>query len=218
MNDIVIYGNGSAAKTTYNRLEQDSPYKIKAFTVEREFIKEQDFLGLPVIPFDQVHHRFEPEKFGMFIAVGYAKVNALRARIYRKAKDKGYSFINYISSKAVIWPCLSIGENCIIGANTVIQPSVKIGHNVIIGDNCFIGHDSVIGDHCFIAACAAIAGRVNIEELCFVGLNASVKDGIRLGRKCVIGLGVSIISDVKEDEVYISRNALKAPLRSDQLW
>ena len=135
MNNIVVYGNGSAAKTTYYRLEQDSPYKVKAFTVERDCINDQEFLGLPVIPFDQVEQKFGPEKFGMFIGVGYAKVNKLRARIYHQAKDKGYSLINYISSKAVIWPCLSIGENCIIGANTVIQPSVKIGNNVLIGDN-----------------------------------------------------------------------------------
>ena len=58
----------------------------------------------------------------MFVAVGYAKVNQVRAAIYAKAKARGYSLITYVSSKLVQWGDTKIGDNCFIFENQTIQP------------------------------------------------------------------------------------------------
>jgi len=34
-----------------------------------------------------------------------------------------------------------IGDNVLIGANSVIQPGVKIGNNVVVGSNCVVNKD-----------------------------------------------------------------------------
>ena len=217
MEDVVIYGNGPVAKTAYYSLTYDSTYKVEAFTVDRQVIEERNLFGLPVVPFDEVVQHLSPDKYKMFVAVGYGKVNKLRADRYCQAMDKGYSFITYVSSRAVTLPDLHIGDNCFIGANTIIQQSVRIGNNVIVRDNSFIGHNTTIKDHCFIAACAAISGKVTIEERCFIGINASLRDDIRVGKECTIGAGVSMLHDAREGEVYMNKNAQKLPLTSEQL-
>jgi len=215
--DIVIYGNGSAAEIAYYSFTCDSTYNVAAFTVDSQVIKERNLLGLPVVPFEQVLQLFPPDKYQMFVAVGYRNVNKLRADRYYQALDKGYSFVTYISSRAVTLPDLHIGANCFIGANTTIQQSVKIGDNVVVRDNGFIGHNTTIKNHCFIAACAAISGKVTIDEHCLIGINASLRDNIRIGKECIIGAGVSMLRDAGEREVYMSKDAQKLPMTSEQL-
>lgn len=50
-----------------------------AFTADRDFIEQEEFLDLPVIPFDDVEKLYPPERFKMFVAVGYQKVNTVRS-------------------------------------------------------------------------------------------------------------------------------------------
>jgi len=217
MNNIVIYGNSSVASVAYYDLLDDSPYEVAAFTVDREVIGEPNLYGLPVIPFDEIKLRFPPKQFKMLIAVGYKSMNKLRSERYDQAKRKGYSFINYISSKAVICPDMCIGDNCMIGANTVIKTSVEIGNNVIVRDNSFIGHNTTIKDHCFIGGCVAISGNVKVEQYCFLGMNSTLKDSIKIAKECLIGAGVTMLNDTQEKEVYMNKPAQKLPIPSDKL-
>lgn len=215
--DIVIYGNGSVAKVVHQYLRHDSSYKVNAFTIEQKLIGEKEILGLPIIPFESIEDTYPPDKYRMFVAVGYTEQNKVRARIYEKAKSKGYEFINYISSRACVDESLKIGDNCIIAANTVIQPFVEIGKNVIIKENVFIAHDTIIQDHCFISGAAAISGKVKIGKYTFIGTNATLRNEISLGDYCIIGAGVTLLNNVNSYEVYINNNSQKLPLPSDKI-
>lgn len=217
MENVILYGNGPVAKIAYYNLTHDSSHTVMGFTADREVIAERESFGLPVVDFDEVEHRFPPAEHRMLVAVGYARTNRLRAERYQQAKEKGYSFVTYASSQAVIAPDLTVGENCFIGANTVIQPSVRIGNNVTIRDQAFIGHDTIIEDHCFLAASVTVASKVTIEAYSLLGVNATVRDGVRLGKACIIGAGVTMLQDAQAKEVYMSRNAQKLPLSSDQI-
>jgi len=48
---------------------------------------------------EDVEKRFPPTSHQMFIALGYSKVNALRAEKFRQAQAKGYHLVSYVSSK-----------------------------------------------------------------------------------------------------------------------
>lgn len=217
MESIIVYGNGAVARTAYYFLAADSPYRVEAFTVDREVIGEPQLLGVPVIAFDEVERHFAPRTYQMLVAVGFSDVNRLRAERYRQAKEKGYSFINCVSSRATVCPDLAIGENCILGANVVIQPQVRIGHNTFIRDNSFIGHDAVIGEHCYIGAGAVVLGRSSIGSYSLIGAHATIRDGVQVGAACIIGAGVALLQDARDKEVYMSKGAQKLPLTSDQL-
>jgi sugar O-acyltransferase (sialic acid O-acetyltransferase NeuD family) len=153
----------------------------------------------------------------MLIAVCYVKINRLRAERYAQAKEMGYQLISYINPKATTWPDLDMGDNCQIGANSVVFPTAKIGNNVFIGACCTIAHDSVIRDHCFLSDGVSVSGSVTVEEYCFLGTNSTVRNKITIARETVIGAGAIILEDTGERSVYIGGPAELLPISSNDL-
>ena len=212
MEKVIIFGIEEFAQVAHFYLTHDSPYEVAAFTVDRDYITEKELFGLPIVPFEEIEKSYPPDKFKMFVAIGYSNVNKPRAEKYYEAKSKGYELISYVNSKSVLWGDTEIGDNCFIFENQTIQPFVKIGNDVIIWSGNHIGHHSVIGDHCFITSHVVISGGVKIEPYCFLGVNATLRDAITIARECVIGMGAVIVKDTQEKGVYIG---VAAKLRSD---
>lgn len=214
---IILFGVGQVASLTYAYLTRDSEYEVVAFTVDRDHLMEPTLFGLPIVPFDEVERLYPVEEYGMLVSISFRRMNRLRAEKYQQAKAKGYKLINYVSSRALTWPDLVIGENCCIMGTTVIDPFARIGNNVHIGSGCHIGHHTAIHDHCFLAARVAVAGAVTIGPYSFLGMNATVRDGVTVAADCVIGAGAGILKDTQEQEVYIGNMGRRLPLRSNEL-
>ena len=217
MEKVVLFGNAEVASMTYFYLSHDSPYEVAAFTVDREYIKEDTRFGLPVVPFEDVESICPPGEYKMSVALGFSKVNRFRAERYSQAKAKGYELISYVSSKATTWPGLVIGDNCFIQENSAIMPFAKIGNNVIIAAGSIIGHHSVIKDHCFLASGVVVLGSVTIEPYCVLGANSTINDGVTIARECIIGAGATISKSTRERGVYIDQPAELLPKPSNVL-
>lgn len=217
MKKVVIFGTSSAAALTHFALTHDSSYEIEAFTVDRKYMKNQEFCGLPVIPFEEVETTYPPGEYRMMVAVFASRVNKTRAEKYTQAKEKGYELINYISSQAIVSPGLEIGDNCFIGEGVICRPSLKIGNDVIILPGAFLGHDSVIKEHCFIAARAVVLGAVTVEPYCTIGANATVLDAVTVATECIIGAGSVIHENTQEKGVYRANPPTLLPLSSDRM-
>jgi sugar O-acyltransferase (sialic acid O-acetyltransferase NeuD family) len=217
MAKVVLFGNGQMTSMIHFYFTHDSPFEVAAFTVDAEHIKEKTLLGLPVVPFEDLERAYPPGEFDMSIPISYRNVNQLRAEKYQLAKAKGYRLINYISSKAITWPGLVIGDNCTILEGCVVQPFAQIGSNVIMGCNSLVGHDCVIGDHCFLAPGAVTLGYVRVGQYCFLGANSTIRDGITVANECVIGAGVTISRNTEEKQVYIGAQTQPLAKRSDEL-
>lgn len=200
--NVVIFGTGSFAEVAYFYLTKDSKYKVVSFTVDEEYITEKKKFGLPVVSFEKIEDIYPPDKFKMFVAIAYRNLNKIRAKKYKEAKEKAYTLISYICSKAIIWDNIKIGDNCFIFEANVIQPFVKIGNDVIIWSGNHIGHHTTIGDHCFIASHAVISGHVKIKPYCFIGVNATIRDGVTIDKESIIGADALIIKDTQERGVY----------------
>ena len=141
----------------------------------------------------------------MFVAVGFSRVNKVRAEVYERCKSAGYELISYINSRASICGDLEIGDNCFVFEENVVQPFVRLGNNVILWSGNHVGHHAEIRDHVFIASHVVVSGRVTIGERCFVGVNATVRDGVTVAPDCVIGAGALIMKNTTEGEVYSVR-------------
>lgn len=202
---VVLFGTEKMAHLAHFYLTKDSPYEVVAFTVDEKYITEKSFINLPVVPFETVEKRYPPDEHRMFVALGYKKLNTLRADKYSEAKEKGYRFISYLSSKATHWEDTEIGENSFILENQVIQPYVKVGNNVVIWSGNHFGHDVVIENHCWIASHVVVCGGVRIEPHCFIGVNATIRDNVNISRECIIGAGALILKDTKPKEVYVAK-------------
>lgn len=217
MKPVVVFGNGRLARLAYFYLTHDSEREVAAFSVDRDHMTDDTLFGLPVVPADEVLVRFPPDRFDMFVAVGYARVNKFREGKYLQAKEMGYELISCISSKATVWPGTEMGDNCFIMENNVIQPFATIGNNVIMWGSSTVGHQSVIKDHCFVAAHVVISGAVTIEPNCFIGVNATIRDDITIARECVIGAGAVIMKSTREREILVAPRAQLLGFPSNRL-
>lgn len=217
MKDVVIFGAGQIAEVVHFYLTHDSEYRVSVFTVDAAYLKDTTFLGLPVVPFEEIQAQYPPSRYGLFVAVSYKDVNRFRAEKVASAEAKGYKLISYVSSKASVWPGLKIGTNTFIMEDNTVQPFARIGNDVIIWSGNHIGHHSIICDHCFIASHAVISGSVTVGEYSFIGVNATIRDNISIGKSCVIGAGALILHDTKDFEVYIGQKTEPSKVPSNRL-
>ena len=210
---LIIFGKGDFAQLAYLKFLETSSYEVVTFTVNKEYLGDPQFCGLPIVDFDYLSDVYPPQDCCLFLAIGYG--NAKKADIFELAKKrrdrwfeaklKGYQTISYISPKANV--CLKtteIGENCFIFDDVTIEPFSKIGNNVTIWSGSSIAHHSTIGDHCFLAPRVAIAGRVTVGESCFFGVNSTVRDSIKIADNSIIGAGAVILHDTQPNRIYKS--------------
>jgi sugar O-acyltransferase (sialic acid O-acetyltransferase NeuD family) len=214
---LVIFGSGDIAQLAHYYFSTDSNYEVVSFTVDRNYIKESEFCGLPVVAFEEVVKIYPPESYDFFIALSYSKLNAVRKEKFLAAKEMGYKLVSFISSRASVLNDGRIGENCFIFEDNTIQPFVTIGNNVTLWSGNHIGHHSVIHDHTFIASHVVVSGRVEIGEQCFVGVNATLRDHINIGDRCVVGAGALLLTDAAPEGVYIGTATERSKVPSTRL-
>lgn len=214
---LVIFGSGDIAQLAYFYFSKDSNYEVVAFTVDAAYLTDTIFCGLPVIPFEKVTKQYAPERYDLFVALSYSKLNVVRKEKYQAAKDMNYRLASFISSSATILNDGCIGENCFILEDNTIQPFVTIGNNVTLWSGNHIGHHSTINDHCFISSHVVISGGVEIGEQCFIGVNATLRDHLKVGEKCVIGAGALLLSDAEAEGVYVGTATERAKISSTKL-
>jgi sugar O-acyltransferase (sialic acid O-acetyltransferase NeuD family) len=199
---LIIFGTGDIAQLAHYYFSLDNKFEVVAFTVDREYISDNSFCNLPVVPFDEIEKQFSPGEHNMFVALSYSKLNRTRAEKFNAAKSKGYKLVSYVSPKATLYDNVRIGDNCFIFEDNTIQPFVTIGNNVTLWSGNHIGHHSTIRDHCFIASHAVISGGVTIDPYCFIGVNATIRDHVHIAEDCIIGAGALITQDTIANSVY----------------
>lgn len=213
MKKIIVFGLKDLAELTHYYLNHDSSYEITAFTVHRKFIEAEEYLGLPVTPFEDIEKNFPPDEFGLFAPMFISRMNTLREAVYLEGKKKGYKFISYISSKATVLS-KDIGDNCFILEDNTIQPFVKIGNNVVLWSGNHIGHHGVIEDHVFITSHAVVSGHCRIGRNSFLGVNATIRNNITLAEGTYVSMSTSITKNTDPWSVYVGNPARKLNVSS----
>ena len=214
---LVIFGVSELAQLAYYYYTNDSSRQVVAFTVDRDYLQEKQCMGLPVVDFETIDKHYTPEDYDMFVAIGYARLNQVRAERCVQAKARGYRLATYVSSHCVTWPDLTIGENCLVMEGNIIQPFVRIGDNVIIWSGSLLSHHVEIGDNSFIAAHAVISGHVRVGANSFVGVNATLRDKIILGEDTIVGAGVLALNNTAENTAYLATPSPESGIPSHRL-
>jgi len=211
---IVIVGCGETAQIAYEYFTYDSSYEVVAFSVEKSYLKAERLFGLPIVPFEELENIYSPVQYKIFVAISYTQLNRIRTRLYREAKQKGFTAVSYVSSKAFVWHNVEIGENSFIFENNVLQYHVKIGNNVILWSGNHIGHRTEIEDNCYVSSHVVISGYCKIGKNCFLGVNSCLNDKISVAEDCIIGSGAVVCRDTERGKVYIGNPAKLLPKTS----
>jgi len=217
MAKLVIFGAGDIARLAHHYFTHDSPHDIAAFVVDRAFRAGDTFQGLPLLDAEEAPNRFPPSDYDMFVAMSYAKMNAVRAEKYASMKAAGYRLVSYVSSRCSYLSQTPPGDNCFILEDNTIQPFVTIGNNVTLWSGNHIGHDATIEDHCFITSHVVVSGYVRIGTRSFIGVNATLRNSITIAPRTLIGAGAIIMKDTKPNEVYMPERAKLFAKSSDEI-
>ncbi|KZS41291.1 hypothetical protein AWE51_23080 [Aquimarina aggregata] len=204
---LVIFGLGEFGELAHFYFTNDSKYEVVAFCVDKAFKNTEEFLGLPVVEFENVEIIYPPSEYDFFVAIGYSKLNKNRIEKYTISKRKGYYLANYVSSKNSVWNDFKVGENTFIMENNTIMPFTKVGNNVLIWVGNIIAHHMVIEDHVTITSHCAIGGNVIIKSKAFIGLNATIRDGVIVGEQTIVAASSNLVKNADSGEVYMGNPA-----------
>lgn len=215
MKNLVIFGIGKIADVVYYHLKNSGNFNIVAFTVDKEYITSKEKFSVPIVEFEKIEKLYPPDKFYIFISVGYQNMNTLRENKYNKAKELGYKMISYISPNSDNISDITIGDNSLVLGNCSIEPYSKIGNNTFIWSNSVIGHHSKIENNCFISGGVNIGGSSIIQDNCFIGLNATIGHEITVKKESFIGATAVVLKDTESKSVFINPSTPKFRLDSE---
>lgn len=216
MDKIIIFGTGKIADVLFYFLKNESEFEPIAFTADKEFIKEEKFNDLPIVPFQEIEKHYSPGEYKMFVAIGYHDLNALRAKKVDEVKKKGYKLASYIHPQSGVSKDLTTGENCFIMNNVLIHPRVELGDNNFIWSGTIIGHHSNIGNNNWFTSGANIAGNVTIGDNNFFAINATVGHSVKIGKLCFLGSNALVTKNLKDESVVIEQSTKLFRLNSKQ--
>lgn len=207
-NKVIIFGLNDFAELSHYYFSTDSDYEVVGFTVDRNYLTVESYRNLPVIPFEEITSIFPPSDYLIFIPMSGIKMNTVRKNKYLHAKELGYSFASYVSSKATIFNS-SIGENCFILENNTIQPFVTIGNNVVLWSGNHIGHHSTICDHVFFTSHVVLSGHCVVKERSWIGVNATIRDNVIIEEGSLVAMGSTLTKSTEENCFYMGSPAKK---------
>ncbi|TAL65607.1 MAG: acetyltransferase [Bacteroidetes bacterium] len=216
MKDLLIFGNGKIAEVVFYYAKHECNFNIVAFTVDNEYITNNTFHDLPVIPFSEIVNKYDPDKYSMFIAIGYQDLNRLRETKYLAAKKLGYKMVSIVSPQSKLPTTIKYGENCFIMPPTIIHPEVIIGNNTFVWSGAMIGHHTTIGDNCWLTSCTNISGVVKVGNNCFFAVNSTIGHGLTIGERCFFGANSLVTKNIGNNKVLIEESTKIFRLESDQ--
>ena len=135
---VIIYGAGAQTRQFLSEVDRWGGPEFAALTVDREYLLDDRLFGLPVVAYDELGLLYPPEQFDMLV-IGTPGRPKLREKMYLKAKEDGYSLINYIS------PDVYIGEKTVMGDNNIICSGTEIGYGGQLGSGNLIRQHVYIG-------------------------------------------------------------------------
>jgi sugar O-acyltransferase (sialic acid O-acetyltransferase NeuD family) len=204
MKKLIIVGMSAFAEIAKEYFDEEGIYEVIAFSVEKEFIKDQVFNGIPVIPFEELDKKFSAIDHYVFVAITYLNMNRTRARLVSAAKRKGFKLASYVSPDASISSSVQIGEHCFIFEKNIIQPFVRIEDNTILWSGNHVGHHSIIHRNCFISSHVVISGFCEIAENCFLGVNSTISNNVKVASDNWLGPNTLILKNTNVGDLFKS--------------
>jgi acetyltransferase-like isoleucine patch superfamily enzyme len=107
----------------------------------------------------------------------------------------------------VIRENVTIGENCVIGTQAILDGYARVGDNSMIQSQCYITQAVSIGNGVFIApGCILMDNkkiilgegleRISMEDYVRIGGGTKILPGVTIGEYALIGAGSVVTKDV----------------------
>lgn len=216
MKPIVLFGAGKIAEVILYFFTHHSDRQVVACSVDRNYLPDKEWQGLPVVPFDEITKSHPPDTHDIFVALGYQDMNAVRAEKCAHARRLGYTLASYVHPDSGLPTDCVHGDNCFIMNQVLIHPRVSLGNNVFVWSGAMIGHHSTIGSNCWITSCANISGEVTVGDNCFFAVNSTVGNRVSIGADCFVGANALVTKCADDGQVFLAESTKPFRLNSRQ--
>lgn len=197
MKKVIVFGNTTLSKMLFYDSASSSNFAIACFTVDKTYLQHTEFLGLPLIDFEQIEHLYSPKEYDMLAVLDGFRGVREREKLYLKAKNKGYTLRNYISPKADFSPEITMGENNIILSGSHVGIGGTMSNNNLIRQNVYLGHHFILGNNNVFAPSCNIGGNCEINNACYFGLGSTVLNNLKIADETLIGAGSVVIRNTE---------------------
>lgn len=215
---VVIFGISKIADIVYSSIQDDphSDMEIVAFCVDAEYYQTSEKEGLPVVKFEEVEKLYPPGETAFFVAIGYHKMNAIRAERCCAAVGKGYELVSFVDSRANVASTAEIGKNVLIMNGVDIGPFSNIGDNVCIYSGAAVSHHVIVKNNVWITSGTVVGGNSTVGNNCFLGINSTVGHNVSIGNNNFFGANAVVTKNTLDDSVYIVPDTPKYRLNTSQ--
>lgn len=194
-------GGGGHCKSVIDSIEQAGRYEVAGITDLPEK-KGISVLNYPIIGTeDDLAYWYAQGITNAFITLGSIGNSEIREKLYRKAKEIGFSFPVIIDKSAVVSKHAVLEEGSFIAKGVIVNADVTIGENAIINSGAIIEHDSQIGAFTHIAPGTTLSGGVTVGCHTHIGTNSSVIQGVQIGSQTLIGAGSVVLKNIEDNSV-----------------
>ena len=207
MKKIIIFGTGDFARLLKYYLDEDDDREVVCFTANASNITENTFRGLPVVPFEEIEKTYSAEEHEILLAIGNARMNDIRKRIFLECKEKGYTIASFFHSSSKLHN-LEYGEGNIILEDCLFYPFAKIGNGNLFWDHVIVSHDCTIGDFNTFSGSADMAGYVTVGNNGYFGKQCLLNDGIQVGNYVLVGACGYAKKNLKDYEIIAAPRSM----------
>lgn len=196
---ILLIGGGGHCKSVIDSIEQAQIFEVVGIT-DLETKRGLTVLNYSIVGTeDDLVQWFEKGVTNCFITLGSIGNSAIREKLYRKAKEIGFSFPVIQDKSAIVSEHVIIDEGTFIGKGTIINADVVIGANAIINSGSIIEHDCHIGAYTHIAPGTTLSGGVSVGTHTHIGTNSSVIQSVQIGSQTLIGAGSVVLKNIEDN-------------------
>lgn len=195
MSDLLLIGGGGHCHSCIDVVEAEGRHRVRGI-VQPSSNKAGGIFGYPYLGSDEDLPFLLQETPRALVTVGQISSPEIRIRLYGLLKKLGGKLPRIISPFAYCSKYAKMNEGTIVMHGAIVNAGTSIGTNCIINSQALIEHDVIVGDHCHISTGARVNGGVNIGKGSFIGSGAILREGIMIGENVIIGAGQVILNDV----------------------
>lgn len=194
LDSILLIGSGGHARACIDVIEQEGRFMVAGLVGLQDEVGTK-VLGYPVLGTDADLPVLLREYDNALVVVGQIKTPEPRIRLFTLLEKMGCNLPIIVSPHAYVSKHSSLGAGTIVLHGAIVNAAVTVGKNCIINSQALVEHDVKISDHCHIATAAAINSGVIIGAGTFVGSNSSVRQCAKIGERCLVGMGQRVLAD-----------------------
>lgn len=201
MDEILLIGAGGHAGACIDVIETSDRFRV-AGLVEKSGAKSRDYMGYPIIGFEDELPRLRHSFKYALVAFGHIRSAINREKIFESLMKLEFALPVIVSPRAYVSSHAKVDVGTIVMHGAIINANASIGKNCIVNSTALVEHDAVVNDHCHVSTGAIINGQATIGKGSFIGSGATLIESVSLGERCVIGANMLIKHDLQSNSVF----------------